>query len=69
MKTRTEILSAPPVAGRRITNAAGARLAWYRDNLVRRWDAIEDERAEIRRIVRRYNRRFRRQSGQGLKNA
>lgn len=70
MRKRSEILAQPPVEQRRtMTVEERLRADWYRHDTFRRWNDIQREREKIRMIVRRYNRRFKRMSGQGFENA
>jgi hypothetical protein len=71
MMKRSEILSQGPRVRHDSIKADirgdCAKAQWYDLHSIDRFKDIERERAEIRRIVRRYNRRFRRMSGQSLK--
>jgi hypothetical protein len=72
--TRSQILAQPEVPANRRTvkalrNADTARLLWFANDTFKRFDDIAQERLEIRRIIRRLNRRHRRMCGLSLKGA
>lgn len=72
MRARSQILRQLDVpSNRRAVRALKqldiAKAMWHAGYTLERFADIEKERSEIRRIVRRYNRRFRRMSGQSLK--
>lgn len=66
---RSQILATPPTVPNKVlrTDWSFTRRWHYVNRTTERWMQIETERDDIRRIVRRYNRRFRRMSGQSLK--
>lgn len=69
MRSRTQILSNGPKVNRRALSTNLAKAAWHHDYSLTRFEDIPTERAEIRKLIRRLNRRHLRMCGLSLKGA